>query len=149
MRDKRWDYLYDRQKQPVREVIIEKFAEQLAGELSGWPPPFGEWVTEPLRLRWAAGLESRPADEAIRFAISLSKLDLGREYEAYEHAMVNERPKRWTNPAEEAAGHLLVLYLTEQCHHLREYADGARLTRSDLVRALELLERKLFKVTLA
>jgi hypothetical protein len=149
VRDRRWDYLYDVQKQPVREVIVEKFADQLAEELRGWPPPFGEWVTEPLRLRWAAGLEARPSEGAIRFAIELARLDLAREYEAYEHAMVNERPRRWIGAGEEAAGHLLVLYLTEQCHHLREWADGAKLTRDDLVRALGLLEQRLFKVTLA
>ena len=33
VRDRRWDFLYDREKQPVREVIVEKFAEQLAEEL--------------------------------------------------------------------------------------------------------------------
>ncbi len=148
MRDRRWDYLYDREKQPVREVIVERFAEQLAGELQAWPPPFVEWVTDELRARYAAGVAERPRDDVLRFALELARLDLSREYDAFEAAMVNERPRRWLTPEEEASGHLLFLLLTEQCHHLREYAHGARLTRADLVRALELLERRLFRVTL-
>lgn len=149
MRDRRWDYLYDRQKQPVREVVVEKFAEHLAEELSTWPPPFLEWVSDEQRARWAAGVAERPRDDVLRFALELARLDLAREYDAYEERMVNERPRRWLTPAEDAAGHLLVLLLTEQCLELKEYASGARLGRPDLVRALELVERRLFRVTLA
>jgi len=149
MRDRRWDYLYDRQKQPVREVIVEKFAEHLAEELAAWPPPFVEWVSDAQRARWEAGVAARPRDEVLRFALHLARLDLSREYDAYEQAMVNERPRRWLTPEEESAGHLLVLLLTEQCLELKEHASGARLTRADLVRALDLLERRLFRVTLA
>lgn len=148
MRDRRWDFLYDRQKQPVREVIVEKFAEHLAEELQAWPPQFVEWVTEELRARYAAGVAERPRDDVLRFALELARLDLAREYDAYEHRMVNEKPKRWLTPEEEAAGHLLVLLLTEQCMELKERADGAHLGRADLVRALDLVERRLFRVTL-
>lgn len=149
MRDRRWDYLYDRQKQPVREVILEKFAEHLAEELQAWPPSFFEWVTEEMRVRYAAGVAERPRDDVLRFALELARLDLAREYEAFESRMVNEKPRRWLTPAEEAAGHLLVLLLTEQCHELKERAEGAKLGRDDLVRALDLVERRLFRVTLA
>jgi hypothetical protein len=148
VRDRRWDYLYDRQKQPVREVIVEKFAEHLAEELRQWPPPFVEWVTDELRARYAAGVAERPRDDVLRFALELARLDLAREYEAYEERIVNEKARRWLTPAEEASGHLLVLLLTEQCHELKEHAEGAKLTRADLVRALDLLERRLFLVTL-
>jgi hypothetical protein len=148
VRDRRWDYLYDRQKQPVKDFILEKFAEQLAGDLSAWPPAFVEWGSEEERARHAAGLEERPRDEVLRFSLELARLDLAREYEAYESRMVNERPKRWLTPAEEAAGQLLVTLLTEQCLELKEHASAANLTRADLVRALELLERKLYRVTL-
>ena len=37
MRDQRYDWLYERQKQPVRQFIVEKFAEELAGELAELP----------------------------------------------------------------------------------------------------------------
>jgi hypothetical protein len=149
VRDRRWDYLYDRQKQPVKEYILERFAEHLAEELEQWPPPFVEWVSEELRARYAAGVAERPRDDVLRFALELARLDLAREYEAYESLLVNERPRRWLGAQEEAAGHLLVLLLTEQCLELKEHASGAHLTRGDLVRALDLVERRRFRVTLA
>ncbi len=149
MRDRRWDYLYDRQKQPVRDVIIEKFAEHLAEELATWPPPFVEWLSEEQRARHEAGVAARPRDDVLRFALELARLDLAREYEAYEAKLVNERARWWTTPAEDSAGQLLMLMVTEQCLELKEHAAGAHLARPDLVRALDLVERRLFKVTLA
>jgi hypothetical protein len=149
VRDRRWDYLYDRQKQPVKDFILERFAEQLAGDLSAWPPAFVEWGSEEERERHAAALAERPRDEVLRFALELARLDLAREYEAYEAAMVNERPRRWLTPEEDAAGQLLVLLLTEQCLELKEHASAAHLTRGDLAGALDRVERRLFRVTLA
>jgi hypothetical protein len=61
---------------------------------------------------------------------------------------VNERAARWLTPAEDSAGQLLVMLMTEQCMELKEHASGARLTRPDLVRALDQVERRLFRVTL-
>ena len=40
VRDRRWDFLYDRQRQPVKAYVLERFAEELAEELRAWPPPF-------------------------------------------------------------------------------------------------------------
>ena len=148
MRDRRWDFLYDRQKQPVKAFILERFAEHLAEELAQWPPPFVEWGSEAQRERWAAAAAERPRDDVLRFALELARLDLAREYEAYEERLVNGRSSRWHTPQEEAAGHLLVLLLTEQCLELKEHASGAHLGRADLVHALDLLERRLFRVTL-
>ena len=82
MRDRRWDFLYDRQRQPVREYVVERFAAHLAREIRAWPPPFVDWVSEGLRRRWSAGAEERPRDEVVRLALELSRLELAREHEA-------------------------------------------------------------------
>jgi hypothetical protein len=148
VRDRRWDYLYDRQKQPVKEFILEKFSEHLAEELGQWPPPFVEWLSEEQRARHGAGVAERPREDVLRFALELARLDLAHEYEAYEAKLLNERPARWLTPAEDSAGQLLVLLLTEQCLELKEHASGASLTRPDLIRALDQVERRLFRVTL-
>jgi len=149
VRDRRYDWLYERQKQPVRQYILEKFADTLAEELKAWPPPELEWEDEAQRRRWQAGVEARPRDEVVRYALEIARLDLRREFEAIEQKLSGEAASRWQTDAERAAGHLLVRLLTERCLWLKEYADGARLTRDDLVAALELVERRLFKVTLA
>jgi hypothetical protein len=144
VRDRRWDFLYDRQRQPVKEVVLQRFAEELARELAAWPPPVVEWVSEELRRRWAAGLEERPRDEVVRLALEVARLDLAREFEAIDRLVSSEAPRRWRTPAEQAAGHLLARFVTEKCLGLKEWAEGARLTREDLVQAVRDVERRLF-----
>ncbi|MBI5068003.1 MAG: hypothetical protein HZB56_07165 [Deltaproteobacteria bacterium] len=144
MRDRRFDWIYDLQKEPVRDVICRRFAEELARELGAWPPPLVEWVSEELRQRWAAGLAERPRPEVLRLALRLARLDLERRFEAEERLLGHEGPAALRSPADEAACHLLVRFVTEKCLGLKEWAEGARLTRADLVGAVERVERALF-----
>ncbi|HUL59377.1 MAG TPA: hypothetical protein VLU43_08895 [Anaeromyxobacteraceae bacterium] len=144
MRDRRWDFLYDRERQPVREWIVSRFAEHLAEELAAWPPPFVEWVSDELRARWEVGLARRPSDGAIRFALELARLDLSRAFDEMDRRLA-ERPGG--TPEERAAVHLLSTFLTEKCLGLKEHAEGARLTRADLVACLDAVERRIFGVT--
>lgn len=147
MRDRRWDFLYDRQKQPVKTYLLERFAEELARELQSWPPPFVEWVSEELRRRWAAGAAERPREDVVRFALELARLDLLREFEEIDRRLAAEA-HRLKTPAEEAALHLLVRLVTEKCLGLKEHAEGARIRREDLAGMLDLVEKRLFRVTL-
>jgi hypothetical protein len=147
VRDRRWDFLYDRQRQPVKEHLLERFAEELAGQLRAWPPPFGEFVSVPLMKRWAEGLERRPSDEVLRLSLELARLDLGRETEAYEERMRNAEPRTCRGEADRAALQLVAFLVVEECLELKERAEGARLGRPDLVKAVELVERRLFRVT--
>jgi hypothetical protein len=144
VRDRRWDFLYDRERQPVKEYLLERFAEQLAGQLRAWPPPFEEFVSVPLMKRWAEGLERRPPDEVLRLSLELARLDLGRETEAYEERMRNAEPRTCRGEADRAALQLLAVLVVEECLELKERAEGARLGRPDLVRAIERVERHLF-----
>ena len=148
MRDKRFDWLYQRQKQPVKEYILERFAEELAGELAAWPPPVLEWESEALRRRWEGGAAAKPRDQVVRYALEIARLDLTRAWEEIDRRMGSEASLHWQTDDERAAGHLLVGLLTERCLALKEHAEGARLTRDDLARALGLVEQRLFRVTL-
>lgn len=147
-RDRRWDFLYDRRKQPVKAYVLERFAEELAAELAAWPPPSLEWASDELRARWAAGAAERPRDDVLRFALEIARLELARELEEIERRLGAER-HRLQAPAEEAALHLLVLLATERCLDLKERADRLRLSRQDLAGALAEVERRLFRVTLS
>lgn len=147
MRDRRFDHLYDRQKQPVKAFILERFAAELASELGAWPPPFVEWVSEELRARYADGAAAPPREDVLRFALELSRLDLLREFEAIERRLEAEAHRLQT-PAERSALHLLVRLVTEKCLGLKEYAEGARITRADLAAMLDQVERRVFRVTL-
>ncbi len=148
MRDRRWDFLYERERQPVKDWILGRFAEELARELAAWPPPFVEWVSDELRARWAAGAAERPRDDVVRFALEIARLDLLREYEEIDRRLSAEAHRLQT-PAEQAALHLLVRLVTEKCLGLKEHAEAARLRREDLARMLDDVERRLFRVTLA
>jgi len=148
VRDRRFDHLYDRRKQPVKAFILERFAGELAGELAAWPPPFVEWVSEELRARWSAGAAGQPREDVLRFSLEIARLDLLRDFDEIERRLAREG-YRLQSPAEEAALHLLVRLVTEQCLGLKEYADGARIRREDLAAMLDQVERLLFRVTLA
>jgi len=147
MRDRRFDWLYDRQKQPVKAFILERFAEELAKELASWPPPVVEWVSDELRARWAAGLAEPPRQEVLRFSLELARLDLARDFEGLDRRMREEALGLLRTPAEEAAAHLLARFVTEKALGLREWADGARIGRDDLVAMVGDVERRLFLVT--
>jgi hypothetical protein len=143
VRDRRWDFLHERERQPVKRFIVERFAEHLAEALRAWPPAGVEWVSEAERRRWSAGLAARPSDDAMRFALELARLDLRRAFEEADRRLAAEGDRRWRGAAAQAAGHLLVLFLTEKCLGLKEHAAGARLSRDDLCACLELAERRL------
>jgi hypothetical protein len=145
VRDRRWDFLYDRQKQPVKAYVLARFAEELAAELSAWPPPFAERVPEELRARWAAGAAERPRDDVVRFALELARLDLVRAFDEVERRLRRDA-HRLQSPAEEAALHLLVRLITEECLGLKEHADAMGLRREDLAACLGDAERRLFRV---
>lgn len=148
MRDRRYDWLYERQKQPVKQYILERFAGELAVELRAWPPPDLAWESEALRARYQEGAAAPPREGVVRLALELARLDLQREFEAVERSLAADGDGALRSDAERAAVHLLVRLLTERCLSLKEYAEGARLTRDDLVGALGLVERTLFRVTL-
>jgi hypothetical protein len=143
-RDRRHDGLYDLQKQPVKEWIVERFAHELAGELAAWPPPFEAWVPAELRQRWSAATGEPPRDDVVRFALEVARLELERAFEEVDRLMREEAPRRWQTPAEAAAGHLVARFVTERCLDLKERAEGARLARADLARAVELAARRRF-----
>jgi hypothetical protein len=146
VRDRRWDFLYERQKQPVKEYVVERFAELLARELQAWPPAGLEWESEEQRVRWRAGAATHPRDEVLRLALEAARLDLAREYEALE-ALLAREAQRLQGPDEQAARHLLTLLVTESCMELKERADRLGLGRADLCAAVDAAERLLFRVT--
>jgi hypothetical protein len=147
VRDKRYDWLYERQKQPIKQYLLERFAAELADELAAWPPADLEWESEALRQRWQAGAAGRPGPLVLRQALELARLDLQRRWEEIDRRLAAEADGWWRTPEERSAGHLLVRLLTERCLWLKEEASGARLTRDDLCGALDLVERRLFTVT--
>jgi hypothetical protein len=148
MRDRGWDFLYERQPTPVKDYVLERFSAELAEELRSWPPPDLEWSSEVERARWASGASSRPRDDVMRLALEVARLDLARQFDRIDPHLAREA-HRLQGASEEAAVHLLARLVTEACMELKERADRMHLGRADLIAAVERVERRLFRVTLA
>ncbi|HET6440297.1 MAG TPA: hypothetical protein VFG59_19690 [Anaeromyxobacter sp.] len=147
MRDRRWDFLYEREKQTAKDYLVSRFTVELAAELSAWPPPHLDWSSEAERQRWSSAAGAHPRDEVIRLALEVARLDLGREFERMEAHLEHER-HRLMGPAEVAAVHLVARLATEACLEFKERAERIALSRADLIAALHAVERRLFRVTL-
>ena len=147
MRDRRYDWLYERQKQPVKAYVLERFAGELAEELRAWPPSDLEWESEEERRRWQPGAAAPPREAVLRLVMEAARLDLARAWEALEQLLAVEGGRRLQGEGEAAAVHLLTRLVTERCLELKERAEGLRLTREDLGAAVGLVERQLFRVT--
>jgi hypothetical protein len=117
-RSRRWDFLYDREKQPIRTYLLAELARMLAAEIE----------------------EARPPDARLRAALEAARLDLARDWDGVER-VVSALPED-----ERAAARGLARELVEACLDLKERAEGARLGRGDLADALRLLEGRLFRV---
>jgi hypothetical protein len=143
-RDRRWDFLYDRERRPVKEWLLQRFAEALAAEIAAWPPPWDDAVPQELLARHAAGRAAPLSEAGVRFALALARLELGRDFQRIERLVAEEAPLRWRGDGETAAGHLLARLATERCLELKEQAEGARVTRGELASALEQVERLLY-----
>jgi hypothetical protein len=144
-RDRRWDHLYDRQKVPVRQYVVERFAAELGGELAAWPLPEAElrdWIPDDLRWRWRAGLEARPRDAVVRLGIHAAARELERDWDGAEALVAGAA----LGAEEEASARLLVRFLTEKALAFQEWAEGAKLRRADLAEAVRLAERSAFRV---
>jgi hypothetical protein len=148
VRDRRWDFLYDRQTQSVKEYVLDRFGAELAEELRTWPPPNLEWSSDAERARWGMGAASHPRDDVVRLALELARLDLARQFEQMDAHLAREG-HRLRSAAEEAVVHLLARMVTEACLELKERADRMQLGRPDLISAVDRVERRLFRVTLA
>jgi hypothetical protein len=140
-RSRRWDFLYDRQRQGVKEYLLARFAEELAGELRRWPPDV-EWADDRQRARLAEALAPPgPGDAVVALALELARLDLAREHEAAEAVRERRAPRAWPTARDAQQGEVVVQFAIESCLALQEAATGARLRRADLAAALEAVAR--------
>jgi hypothetical protein len=140
-RSRRWDFLYDRERQGVKEYLLARFAEQLAAELRRWPPEV-EWTDDAQRERFAEALAPpRPDEAVVALALELARLDLAREHDAAERVRERRAPSAWPTAREARQGELVLQFAIESCLALQEAATGARLRRADLVTALDAVER--------
>lgn len=142
----RWDHLFEARPGPLVEHLLEEVARLLVKDLAHWPPPVHEvdaLTAPPALAALLSGEHPRPGGAVYREALHLARLELQRELEAYDDYVRNKRYlERGLAPTDRAALLFLDRWLVEQMLALGESTQG-RLKRPQLVRCLELVERKL------
>ncbi len=136
----RWELVLEAKPRPIIEHLLDEAAKLFAADLSRWPP-----ALEELDLRTGASVAAlladtpvKPDERVYREAFRLTRLDLGRELEAYEDYLHNQR---WQEAGLAAKDRPMVLflsrYMAEQLFALGEATEG----RVDRPRMLEVLAR--------
>ncbi len=145
----RWDFLYEIERQPIGDWLLDRLAEELEKEIRAFPPAVDGWENEAARRRFEPLLASgrRPSDEAVRLALRLARLDVAREYEAVDEIVRSggvEATLR--DPEDRELCQFLWRYLEDKLLDFAE-ATRSRFKRPELAGALDKLERRLFRVT--
>lgn len=140
----RWDRILDVKRTTLVDQLMTEAAKVLWEDLGTWPPPLEEIEAAGQRefaTVLAAG-SPLPPRAAFLEGIRLARLDLRREFEAFDEYVRN---RRWgeagLEDADKPAILFLARYLTESLLSLRE-ATAGRAKRQDLVLALDRLQRR-------
>ncbi len=146
MQPSKWDLVLSQKPVPLVEHLLEEVSKLFAQDLAVWPPKVEDFdpVTGARLAALLAESPRAPDPRLFHEAFALTRLDLGRELEAYDDVMRNQRWRASGLP-EKDKGLLLFLsrFMAEQLLGLLEATDG-RLTRPRLLDVLDRTERHFF-----
>lgn len=143
----RWERILDQKPQEVRDYVLDKVADQLAGDVRSFPPPIEEWLDDALRARYASVMTrlGRPELETYRVACELAREEMLREYELIDAFCRSAEYRRLLpNELEEQTAHFITRYLVDGALAFQEAAQG-KFRRGDLVRLMEKIEDRLLR----
>jgi hypothetical protein len=137
----RWDFLAEQKPRELKEYVLDRVAQTLAGELRAFPPSL-EWIDASLRQRYGEVLArpSMPGSSTLRVACELARRELSREYElidgfwrsgAYREHLPNE--------LEEMTAHFVCRWLVDSSLAFQEAAAN-KFARRELVALVEQVE---------
>ena len=120
-----YEWLYEREKQPLKEYVLDEVAKHLSRAVEAFPPSIEEWENEELRTRYApllATVTQRPRVGVVRVALRLYRWELERDVEAIDHYMRNQH---WAaeelSPIELEVATFLWQYWLDQTLAFKEY----------------------------
>ncbi len=141
MQPSKWDLILSSKPVPILTHLLEEVAKLFANELLVWPPRL-EDASEVAVLR---DEPPRPPAQLYREAFVLTRFDLGREHDAYDDYLRNQR---WLTPGLSAKDKPMLLFLTrlmaEQLMGFAEATEG-RVKRHHLIDVLADTERHFFR----
>lgn len=147
----RWDWVYDLKSQPIGDYLLDKLAENLAEDVTHFPPQVDGWEDAATQARFEPLLQSgrRPSELAVRTAIWLVQADLRREFEAVDEFMRNGGLDERLGSVEDCElCRFLWRFLEDKVLAFAE-ASQSRFKRAELAEAMTKLEKRLYRVTQA
>ena len=85
-----YEWLYERQRQPLKEYVLDEVSKRLAQTAQEFPPAIEEWERDAQRQRFEpllARARGRPREEVLRCALKLYRWELRRDHDAIDHYM--------------------------------------------------------------
>lgn len=142
----RWDRFHEARRQDVAEWLSDQVVKTVSEELQGWPPPVELWNDLSLRMRYEPALGAgcpRPPAPVFRAAFKLARWELGREYEALDHFVRNDKAAEVTADARERVClDFLHQWLTDSMLEILEVSEPIK--RPHLIECLQRIEDHLF-----
>ncbi len=146
MQPNKWDLILAQKPVPLRTHLLEEVAKIFAADLGIWPPRVEDFDAH-TGQKLADLLNDSPLQPSARLyqeAFTLTQFDLGRQIEASDDYLRNQR---WMTGGLGAKDKGMMLFLSrfmaEQLLGLAEATQG-RLHRSDLLDVLDRTQRHFF-----
>jgi hypothetical protein len=146
----KWDLILDQKPIPLLTHLLEEVAKIFAKDLAHWPPRVEDFDPQTGRKLSDLLAESpvAPDPRLYREAFVLTRFDLGRELEASDDYLRNQRWMASGLPAKDREMLLfLSRFMAEQLLGLAEATEG-RVTRPHLLDVLDRTERHFFSKAL-
>ncbi len=146
MQPSKWDLVLDQKPIPLLTHLLESVAKIFASDLAIWPPNVEDFdlATGRKLVDLLAEAPLAPDPRLYREAFVLTRFDLGREIEASDDYLRNQR---WMSTGLGAKDRGMMLFLSrfmaEQLLGLLEATEG-RVTRPHLLDVLDRTERLFF-----
>jgi len=143
----RWDHVFDRKPQELKDYVLSEVAKQLTEDLLSWPPRVGEWLDDALRRRYEDVLRRPgvPPTDTWRVALEMARLEMLREYELIDRFCRSPELRRHLPSAlEEQSAHFLARYVVDAALDFQEFAKG-KFRRAELVQLVENLEQRILR----
>lgn len=141
-----WEWLYERQAQPLKTYVLDEIAALLARVVEEFPPDIEDWESLEGRARFEPLLKrhhERPEPAVVRVALRLYRWELERDVGAIDEYMRHERwQERGLNADQLELAIFLWRYWLEQTLSFKEYA-GDKFRWSELTGLADRLERRL------
>ena len=143
----KWEQILEQKPIPLQEHLLDEASKLFAAELQRWPPAIEE-IDLSTGRQLAILLADEPAapdHTLMREAFALARFDLGRDLDAYDDYMRNQR---WLEKGLAAGDKPMLLFVSrfieEQLLSLGEATQG-RVNRNAMLDVLDRTERRVLK----